>query len=79
MVTRPPSSSSMDAVLPSTLLKGIAGSPGVAVGPALVIGDTHTAFARRHIHSANIGDELARVKKAVESAQASLREVSRSL
>jgi phosphotransferase system enzyme I (PtsI) len=80
MSTRaPPSSSSLDAVLPSIHLKGIAGSPGVAVGPALVVGDTHTAFARRYIHTANIEHELARVKRAVESAQASLREVSRSL
>ena len=34
----PPSSSSIDAVLPCTIVKGIAGSPGVAVGPALVVG-----------------------------------------
>jgi phosphotransferase system enzyme I (PtsI) len=74
----PPSSSSLDAVLPSTQLKGIAGSPGVAVGPALVVGDD-TTYARRYVHTAGIGQELERVKKAVESAQESLREVSRSL
>lgn len=32
-------------------LKGIAGSPGVAVGPALVLGDLRASFVRRHVHS----------------------------
>jgi len=75
----PPSSSSIDVVLPSVQLKGIAGSPGVAVGPALVVGDVHTAYVRRYIHTAHIAAELERVKKAVEAAQVALREVSRSL
>ena len=80
MSTRPPpSSSSIDAALQTTELKGIAGSPGVAVGPALVVGDVHTAYVRRYVHSANIDSEIARVKKAVATAQESLREVSRSL
>ena len=77
MVSRPPpSSSSLDAVLPCVEIKGIPGSPGVAVGPALVVGDVHTSFARRYVHTANIDSEIARVKTAVASAQASLREVS---
>ncbi len=80
MTTRPPpSSSSIDAALPFSIIKGIAGSPGVAVGPALVVGDTHAAFVRRHVHTAHISAELERVKKAVEVAQASLREVSGQL
>jgi phosphotransferase system enzyme I (PtsI) len=80
MSTRPPpSSSSVDASLASVELKGIPGSPGVAVGPALVVGDVHTAYVRRYIHTANIDSEIARMKAAVAGAQESLREVSRSL
>jgi phosphotransferase system enzyme I (PtsI) len=80
MSTRPPpSSSSLDAVLPCTIVKGIAGSPGVAVGPALIVGDVHTAFIRKHVHTAHIQQEMDRVKAAVVKAQDSLREVSSRL
>jgi phosphotransferase system enzyme I (PtsI) len=72
----PPSSSSVDAALPCTIVKGIAGSPGVAVGPAVVVGDVHNAYARKHVHTAQIQQELDRVKTAVGKAQESLREVS---
>jgi len=75
----PPSSSSIDAALPPTIIKGIAGSPGVAVGPALVVGDVHNAYIRRRIHTAQIPDELARIKVAVSKAQEALREVNSRL
>jgi phosphotransferase system enzyme I (PtsI) len=58
------------------VLKGIAGSPGVAVGPALVVGDTRTAYARRHVASAQIESEVERLMQAVEDAKKHLREVS---
>ncbi|HSQ65218.1 MAG TPA: phosphoenolpyruvate--protein phosphotransferase [Polyangiaceae bacterium] len=74
-----PSSSSVDAALPPTIIKGIAGSPGVAVGPALVVGDVHNAYVRRHVHSAQIPGELIRIKDAVAKAQDSLREVGSRL
>src|SRR5262249_47634476 len=57
-------------------LKGIAGSPGVAVGPALVLGDLRASFVRRHVHTAQIPQELDRVKQAVADAKRTLREVS---
>jgi phosphotransferase system enzyme I (PtsI) len=75
----PPSSSSIDAVLPCTIVKGIAGSPGVAVGPALVVGDVHSAYIRKHVHTAQIQQEVDRVKAAVVKAQEALREVSSRL
>jgi phosphotransferase system enzyme I (PtsI) len=75
--TRPPPS---DASMPhGVLLKGIAGSPGVAVGPALVVGDIKAAYARRHIASAQIDAELTRLKDAVEEAKRHVREVSATL
>lgn len=75
--TRPPPN---DASMPhGVLLKGIAGSPGVAVGPALVVGDTKAAYARRHIATARIDAEIARVTQAVEDAKRHVREVSAKL
>jgi phosphoenolpyruvate-protein phosphotransferase (PTS system enzyme I) len=58
------------------VLKGIGGSPGVAVGSALVVGDTRTAFARRHLPPAQIEPEVERLHRAVEDAKRHLREVS---
>jgi phosphoenolpyruvate-protein phosphotransferase (PTS system enzyme I) len=74
------SPSSMDlAAQASVALKGIAGSPGVAVGPALVLGDLRASFVRRHVHTAQIQGELDRVKQAVTIAKRTLREVSQRL
>ena len=75
--TRPPPS---DPSMPQgVLLRGIAGSPGVAVGPALVVGDTKAAYARRHVASAQIDSEIARLKQAVDEAKRHVREVSATL
>jgi len=76
-MTRPPPS---DPSAPhGVVLKGIAGSPGVAVGPALVVGDTKTAYTRRHISSTQIEAEVARLAQAVTDAKRHVREVSASL
>jgi phosphotransferase system enzyme I (PtsI) len=75
--TRPPPS---DQSTPhGVMIKGIAGSPGVAVGPALVVGDTKAAYARRHVATAQIPAEIERLKKAVEDAKRHVREVSARL
>jgi phosphoenolpyruvate-protein phosphotransferase (PTS system enzyme I) len=75
--TRPPPS---DASTPQgVVLKGIGGSPGVAVGSALVVGDTRTAYARRHLPPAQIEPEVERLHRAVEDAKRHLREVSARL
>ena len=71
----PPSSAEIERKI-TVQLKGIAGSPGVAVGPALVLGDLKASFVRRHISSAQIQPELDRVKQAVIDAKQTLREVS---
>ncbi len=76
-MTRPPPS---DASTPrGMLIKGIAGSPGVAVGLALVVGDTKAAYARRHIASAQIEGEVLRLERAVEDAKRHIREVAARL
>jgi phosphotransferase system enzyme I (PtsI) len=61
------------------VIKGIAGSPGIAVGPALVVGDTKAAYARRHVASAQVESEVERLRKAVQDAQQHIREVSARL
>jgi len=71
----PPSSAEVERP-ESRIVKGIAGSPGVAVGPALVLGDLRASFVRRHISSSQAQSELDRVKQAVEDAKQTLREVS---
>jgi phosphoenolpyruvate-protein phosphotransferase (PTS system enzyme I) len=76
-VTRPPPS---DASLPrGVILKGIPGSPGVAVGPALIIGDTKAAYPRRYVASAQIPAEVERLRQAAEDAKHRIREVSATL
>ncbi len=76
-VTRPPPS---DASMPrGVVLKGIAGSPGVAVGPALVVGDTRAAYARRNVASVQIPAEIERLHRAVLDAKQHIREVSATL
>jgi phosphoenolpyruvate-protein phosphotransferase (PTS system enzyme I) len=71
----PPSSIEIERHEPMAL-KGIAGSPGVAVGPALVLGDLRASFVRRHVHTAQVAAELTRVTEAVTLAKKTLREVS---
>ena len=84
----PPSSTSVPPAAPSippsvldleshiaVTLKGIAGSPGVAVGPALVLGDLRASYVRRHIHTAQTQEELDRVRVAVDVAKKTLRDV----
>ncbi len=74
----PPSAADLEAREP-IFLRGIAGSPGVAVGPALVLGDIRANYVRRHIHAAQVDAELARVRAAVEVAKNTLKEVSATM
>jgi phosphotransferase system enzyme I (PtsI) len=75
--TRPPPS---DASTPrGVVLRGIAGSPGVAVGIALVVGEMRSAYARRHVSSAQIDAEIHRLEVAVADAKRHVREVAAKL
>ena len=75
--SRPPPS---DASTPrGAVIKGIAGSPGVAVGLALVVGDNKAAYARRHVPHAQIDAEVNRVERAVHDAKQHVREVAAKL
>lgn len=60
-------------------LRGIAGSAGVAVGKAVVLGDAATQIVRKHIASAQIADEIARLHVAVHMAKDAVREIEARL
>jgi phosphotransferase system enzyme I (PtsI) len=51
----------------------------VAVGPALVVGDTRAAYVRRHVGTSQIDAETLRLERAVEDARRHIREVSARL
>jgi phosphoenolpyruvate-protein phosphotransferase (PTS system enzyme I) len=58
-------------------LEGIAGSPGIAIGPAVVL-DRRGGTVRRHVTHAHIDDEMERFDQAVEAAAGLLRELLKS-
>lgn len=53
--------------------EGIAGSPGIAVGPAIVL-DRRRGTVRRHVTHAHIDDEVERFKEAVDAAAGLVRD-----
>ena len=75
-LSAPPPPSSGEASFERRVVKGIAGSPGVAVGTAMVIGEMRATYTRRHIHTVDMDGEVARVRAGVEAAKKSLREVA---
>ncbi len=72
----PPPPSSGEASFERRTVKGIAGSPGVAVGTALVLGEMRASYTRRYVHTAEMDGECGRVRSAAEKAKQSLREVA---
>jgi len=68
---RPPS--------PPEKLRGIAGSPGLAIGKAVVLGASRAACPRRSIGASDVEVEIRRFQEAVGRAQNELREVSQRL
>lgn len=75
MKSEPPRSRPLEPK--SVTLQGIAGSPGVAIGTAVVLDKTTAAFPRRHIGFEEIADELSRFSQAVERTQSDLREMAK--
>jgi phosphotransferase system enzyme I (PtsI) len=57
----------------SVHLRGIAGAPGVAVGPALVLAPQQISYVRRSLRSPELDGEVARFQRAVLDAQDELR------
>jgi phosphotransferase system enzyme I (PtsI) len=63
----------------AVVCKGISASPGIAVGKALVLGQTESTYTRRHISALQVDGELERLRRAVEHSKTALREVGAHL
>jgi phosphotransferase system enzyme I (PtsI) len=63
-----------DSQVPLTL-SGIGASPGITIGPALVVGGGTPAFKRRHVGREEVDVELRRLAQAVKDSQENLRGV----
>ncbi|MCC6644490.1 MAG: phosphoenolpyruvate--protein phosphotransferase [Polyangiaceae bacterium] len=59
------------------VLTGIAGSPGVGVGPAIVLGPRRLTFVQRQVRTAEHDGEVARFRQAVVDAKLELMRLSR--
>jgi phosphotransferase system enzyme I (PtsI) len=60
-------------------LSGIAGSAGISIGRALVVGSTRTSVPRQRIRDGAVESELARYRVAVEETQRGFREMAKRL
>ena len=59
------------------VLRGLPGSPGVAIGKAVVLGSPRSAYAHRIISPEEVGEELRRYDAAVGNAQQDLRAMAK--
>lgn len=57
-------------------LSGLPGSPGVALGKAVVLAIGRTGVVHRHVESTDVAEEIERFKSGVAKAAAELRELS---
>ncbi|HEX2873929.1 MAG TPA: phosphoenolpyruvate--protein phosphotransferase [Polyangiaceae bacterium] len=57
-------------------LSGLPGSPGVALGKAVVLAIGRTGVVHRHVQSTEVAEEIERFKSGVAKAAAELRELS---
>jgi phosphotransferase system enzyme I (PtsI) len=57
-------------------LSGLPGSPGVALGKAVVLAIGRTGVVHRHVQSSDVTEEIERFKSGVAKAAAELRELS---
>ena len=67
----------VSARAPGEILRGLAGSPGVAIGAAVVAGAPSAAYPRRHVEPDEVAIELERFEEAVARAQHELRAMSK--
>jgi phosphotransferase system enzyme I (PtsI) len=73
---RDPPPSRPDSSRPE-VLRGIAGSPGIAIGAAVVVGSTRQTHPRRYVSGGDVELELGRFADAVALAQADLRDMAK--
>ncbi|MFC1641449.1 phosphoenolpyruvate--protein phosphotransferase [Myxococcota bacterium] len=61
------------------VIDGIPGSPGLAVGSAMVVDTRRPGVSHRHVARRSVEDELERFERAVERASQDIREVASRL
>jgi phosphoenolpyruvate-protein phosphotransferase (PTS system enzyme I) len=76
--TAAPTSSRRGATAP-IVIEGIPGSPGLAIGPALVVDTRRPGVVRRHVPKHAADEEITRFEAAVATAAKGLREVAEKL
>ena len=76
---RPPPSGLSQGPPSSVVIDGIAGSPGLAIGPAVVIDVRRPGVPHRHISRAVADDEVERFVAAVKIASQGIRDVAANL
>jgi phosphotransferase system enzyme I (PtsI) len=76
MSEHPPLSLPPSTERPSLILEGIAGSPGLSIGRAVVVDTRRPGVVRRHVSRAAAEGELERFDQAVLAAAGALREVA---
>ena len=59
----------------TVIIKGIAGSHGIATGPVVVVDTRRIGAVHRHVSTSRVDDEIERFKDAVRLAAAGLRAV----
>ena len=65
------------ATSPSSItIEGIAASPGIAIGPALVVGNPNAAYVKRGISEGRYDEEMQRFRDAVARSKEVLIELS---
>src|SRR5262245_49717074 len=72
----PPSKRGASTPQPPQTLRGIAGSPGIAIASAVVVGTSRSAYPKRTIVPEDVNAEIARFNAAVNRAQQDLRDVA---
>ena len=63
----------------SRWLKGISASPGIAIGRAFIIDRRKIKTPKRHLHEAELADELERLEVAIAASDAQLEQVKKKL
>src|SRR5260370_11870271 len=59
--------------------RGIAVSPGVAIGPALVLDTEGFRIPQRFVHPEEVAEEIARLKRALAAAATQTRETQQAV
>jgi phosphotransferase system enzyme I (PtsI) len=64
---------------PEKVLRGLAASPGIAIGEVYVVNRSDPSVAARMIEESEVGSEVERFRQAIEQAKTELVELKKRL